>query len=205
MVEASGKQRKVVGRTVAIVLVIVCVVLSASLIAAVAVYLPTASTINRLNSENAGLQGNMTSLTQQISNLQNTLAQREGSISNKDNQIANLTEEVNDLLDILYLNAAETPVPNQEFSLFPSENLTIWDGAVDFAGFFTVSVESSSSTTFVQMTYSSFGINFDQTIVVGTSGTAGFPVLPADNIKVILGNAELVDSVNGTVIVTYNY
>src|SRR3989337_1670065 len=104
MVEAEGKPRKVVGRTVAIVLVIVCIVLSAGLIAAIAVYLPTESTIARLNSENAGLEGNMTVLTQQILNLQNMLSQREGSITDKDNQISSLTNEVTSLLNILYLN-----------------------------------------------------------------------------------------------------
>ena len=206
MVEAEGKQRKFVGRTVAIVLVIVCVVLSAGLIAAVAVYLPTESTIARLNSENAGLKGNMTVLIQQIVNLQSVLAQSEGSISDKDNQIGNLTEEVNGLLNILYLNVEETPISNQGFSLAAGENFTVWAGGVDYAGYFAVSVESSSNTTSVQIVYSSLvGINFDQTIIVGTSGIAGFPVLPADSITVIIGNTELVDSVNGTITVIYKY
>ena len=96
-------------------------------------------------------------------------------------------------------------VPNQGFSLAAGENSFVWNGDVNYAGYFIVSVESSSNTTFVQMVYSSFGINFDQTIVVGTSGSAGFPVLPADSIDVIIGNTELVDSVNGTVTVTYHY
>ena len=212
MVETASKQRKVVGRTVAIVLVIVCVVLSAGLIAAVAVYLPSASTIDRLNSENAGLKGNMTVLNQQIVSLQNILAQREGSIDDKDSQISALNNEVsalNDdvdgLLNLLYLNATGTAVSNQSFSLAAGENSIVWGGDVDYAGYFTVSVQSSSNTTFVQMVYSSFEINFDDTIVVGTSGIAGFPVLPTDNINVIIGNTELVDSVNGTVTVTYNY
>ena len=205
MVEAAGKQRKVVGRTVAIVLVIVCVVLSAGLIAAVAVYLPTASTIARLNSENAGLKGNMTVLAQQIVNLQNILAQREGSTLDKDYQIGNLSEQVNGLWDVLYLRVSVTPVLNQEFSLATGENSIVFGDIVEYAGYFIVSVESSSNTTFVQMTYSSFGINFDQTIIVGTSGSAGFPGLPAESIDVILGNTELADSVNGTVTVTYNY
>ena len=212
MVETASKQRKVVGRTVAIVLVIVCVVLSAGLIAAVAVYLPSASTIDRLNSENAGLKGNMTVLNQQIVSLQNILAQREGSIDDKDSQISALNNEVsalNDdvdgLLNLLYLNATGTAVSNQSFSLAAGENSIVWGGDVDYAGYFTVSVQSSSNTTFVQMVYSSFEINFDDTIVVGTSGIAGFPVLPTDNINVIIGNTELADSVNGTVTATYHY
>jgi cell division protein FtsB len=212
MVETENKPRKVVGRTVAIVLIIVCVVLSTGLIAAVAVYLPTASTIDRLNSENAGLNGNVTVLTQQIANLQNTLTQRENTISNTNYTISSLNaeinalnDEINGLLNVLYMNASETPISNQEFSVFPSENSTIWSGTINYAGYFTVSVESSSNTTFVQLAYYSYGINFDQTMLVGTSGIVGFPVLPADNINVILGNAELVDSVNGTVSVNYYY
>src|SRR4030067_354104 len=212
MVETTSKQRKVVGRTVAIVLVIVCVVLSAGLIAAVAVYLPSASTIARLNSENAGLKGNMTTLTQQIVSLQNILAQREGSIDDKDsqinalnNEVSTLNDEVNGLLNLLYLNATGTAVSNQSFSFAAGENSIVWSGDVDYAGYFTVSVQSSSNTTFVQMVYSSFEINFDDTIVVGTSGIAGFPVLPTDNINVIIGNTELADSVNGTVTATYHY
>ena len=212
MVETASKQRKVVGRTVAIVLFIVCVVLSAGLIAAVAVYLPTADTIARLNSENAGLKGKMTALNQQLVNLQNILAQSENSISDKDstisalnNEVSALNDEVNGLLNLLYLNATGTAVSNQSFSLAAGENSIVWGGDVDYAGYFTVSVQSSSNTTFVQMVYSSFEINFDDTIVVGTSGIAGFPVLPTDNINVIIGNTELADSVNGTVTATYHY
>ena len=205
MVEASGKPRKVVGRTVAIVLVIVCVILSAGLIAVVAVYLPTASTIARLNAENAGLDGNVTLLSQQLVNLHNDLAQLESSISTKDSTINSLNDQVNGLYNVLFLNATGTPVSNQGFSLAAGENSNVWNGNVDYAGYITASVQSSSNTTFVQLSYSAFGINFDDKIVVGASGVAGFPVLPTDNINVIVGNTELVDSVNGTVTVTYHY
>ncbi len=208
MVETTNKPKKIGGRTIAIVLGMVCLVLAAGLIAAVAVYLPTQSTIARLNSENAGLQGNVTSLSQQIVNLQNILTQRDGSIADKDSQIADLRasydDEINNLLNILNLNVSAT-LEGREFSMATGENLTIWAGSVNYAGYFTVLVDSSSNTTFAQVTYSSFGINFDQSIVVGTSGIASFPVLPDDNINIILGNTELVDSVNGAVTVTYIY
>jgi hypothetical protein len=217
MVETTGKPRKVVGRTVAIVLAIVCVILSAGLIATIVVYLPSASTINRLNSENAGLEGNMTSLNQQILNLQNMLSQRDGTISDKDSQISSLNNQLsglnNDLqsvLNVLYMNASATLLSTQEFSLAAGENSSMWEAGVDYlgldyAGYVVVSVGSSSDTTFVQIVYSGYGINFDETKIVGTSGSAGFPVLPNDNINIIIGNTELVDSVNGTIVVTYYY
>ena len=75
---------------------------------------------------------------------------------------------------------------------------------LNFAGFVSVAVQSSSNTTYVEVVYSSYGVNYDNSVTVGTSGTAAFPVLPG-TIEIRVGNTETVDSVNATITALYNY
>jgi hypothetical protein len=71
------------------------------------------------------------------------------------------------------------------------------------AGYVTVQVESSSNQTFVQAVYNSFGVDYDEVLMLG-NGTAIFPVLPGA-VVLMLGNYETNDMVNGTVTALYYY
>ena len=73
-----------------------------------------------------------------------------------------------------------------------------------YAGCVSVAVESTSNTTYVQVAYSSYGVNYNQTVTMGTGASAVFPVLPGD-ITIVIGNTELVDEVTGTASATYRY
>jgi uncharacterized coiled-coil protein SlyX len=201
-------QKKVVGRTVVIALGMVCIVLLAGLVGAIAFYTPM---INNLESQTAqkdntisSLNNTISSLNSQISALNNSLNQISSSTSSKDTQIAALNAQISSLTNILYLNASTYLANNQAITQDASAYTTIWNDTLNIAGYVTVAVQSSSTTTYVEVAYSAYGVNYDNNVTVGTSGTAAFPVLPG-TIGIRVGNTELVDSANATVTAIYYY
>jgi len=208
MVEETG-QKKVVGRTIAIVLGIICIVLSAGIVVVLAAYLPAQGAINSLNSQVATQNATITSQSQQISALQNSLSQIGNDQTDKDAQIADLNSQLQELTtyynNLLLLNASGILVLNQGVSLPASGNSSIWNDYLDYAGYVVVQVQSSSNTTFANVVYSTnYGVNFNEVVVVGTSGSAVFPVLPG-LIDVRVGNTEPTDTVSATVAAIYHY
>ena len=201
-------ERKVVGRTVAIVLGLVCIILAAGLVAALAVYLPTGAEKDSLNAEIAEKEQTIASLNLQIASLRNSINSQ--NTSNSDTaalqaEITNLQAQVQSLYNVLYLNATGILVNPQSFDQEPSTNGTIWDGSVplQYAGYVTVQVQSSSNQTHVELAYNSYGIVYDSVVTLG-NGTASFPVLPG-TVIITLGNTEPTDRVTGTVTALYYY
>jgi hypothetical protein len=210
-VSEEGKERKVVGRKAIIVLGLVCIILSASLITAVAFYVPAANTIGTLQSEIVEKDENITALNRQVQVFQDALSQISGEMSTKDSQIANLTaslDQVNADIQVyqslLSLNESAVIVSNEDVQLNPNTNSTIWNDVALYAGYVIVQAQTTSSTTYAQVVYSAYGVNYDEAIIVGTSGAAAFPVLPG-TIEIRIGNSETVDLVNGTVSAAYYY
>jgi len=83
---------------------------------------------------------------------------------------------------------------------------TSWTFSASYAGYVEVYVESSTTTnTYTRVIYSSCGVDYDNTITVGTSGTGVFPILPCTSIEVRVGNTNLVTGATETVTITYYY
>jgi cell division protein FtsL len=204
-------EKKVAGKRAAtIILGIVCIALSVGLVIAVVAYLPTSDQIDSLNAQIVqknqaitGLNAQITSLNDQIKSLS---SQNNATLNLYQNQINLLQQEIQSLNNIVYLNASAFLVQTQEFSHEPNTNVTIWnqpETPLQNAGYVTVQVESSSDQTFVQAVYNSFGVDYNEVVMLG-NGTAVFPVLPGD-IVLTLGNYETNDMVNGTVTALYYY
>jgi len=202
------QQKRVVGRTIAIGLGLVCIVLAAALIGVVAVYLSNQTTnaaaTDALKVENANLKGNQTSLIQQISNLQTSLSQARDEIASKDADIADYNSAYIALQNVLNMNASATILPTTAVPLDAGTNVTLYNNYLDYAGLVTVQATSSSNTTYAQVRYVFSGYYFENVVVVGQSGTAAFAVLPG-NVEVIIGNTELSTAVTSNVAVTYIY
>ena len=201
-------QKKVVGRTIAIVLGMICIVLSASLVAVLALYLPSANANSQLKAEIAekndminSQNTTIVSQSQQIVALQNSLQQT----SAKDEEIAYLEDYVSELLNVIYMNASATLLLNQGVQLEANESISVWGDYISYAGYVTVQVQSDSNTTYAQVVYSTYGIDYDEVKVVGTLGVATFPVLPAEVVEIRLGNTETLDGVEATVTAVYHY
>lgn len=227
---SEQRARRVVGRRVmektgrgkgvntwaVIALGIACIILAAGLVAAVFVVYPP--TINDLKSQIAekdstiaSFNGTISSLNSQVAGLTTLAANYASALNNSDSQMATLDSQISDLnsqisglVNYLNLNASGTIPLNAAITVNPGANITIWSDVVPYAGYISVNVQSTSSTTYVQMLYSSYGVNYDDTITVGKSGTATFPVLPG-TVAMKLGNLDTVDSDNATATAAYYY
>ncbi len=207
------KGKKVIGRGVAVVLGVVCIVLAVGLVVAVFEYLPLPGQVDSLNAKLAERDQNITSLTAQVSSLNAQLSSLTGGANSSSNviylqnMVNDLQGEISRLQNVLYMNASATLISSQGFQLDANSNMTIWDEPntpLFYAGFVTVSVSSSSNTTFVELAYSSYGLVYDSVVNVGTSGTAYFPVLPGP-IVISLGSFEANSTVTGTAVAMYFY
>jgi hypothetical protein len=194
----------------------ICIVLVAGLVGAIAVYTPM---IGNLESQTAEMKNQIAERDDTISSLNSTVSSLKSQISSLAYLVANYSDYLNqsyneiDLLNsqiavinsILYLNESAALVYDKTISQQdPNTNTTCWNDMLEFAGYVTVDVQSSSNTTYVQVVYSTLGVDYDNIITVGTGGTAAFPVLTGW-IEVRVGNTELVDNVNATVNALYVY
>lgn len=202
-------QKNVVSRKVAIVLGLICLVLSAGLVGVFALYLPAANSVNQLNSELtaknnliAAQNSTLVSQSQQIVALQNSLENQE---SGNDEEVAYLEDYVSELLNVVYMNVSSYLLHNQGVAMTANESVIVWSDYVSYAGYVAVQVQSSSNTTYVEVVYSAYGVDYDEAKVVGTSGAVAFPVLPASIVEIKLGNTETSASVEATVIALYTY
>jgi hypothetical protein len=78
----------------------------------------------------------------------------------------------------------------------------------DYAGYITVNVQTSTtSNQYVQATWTSqnYRVDYSNKITVGNSGTAMFPVLPSADIRIYIGNTNLLNGATATVTITYTY
>jgi hypothetical protein len=199
-----------------IALGIACIVLAAGLVATVFVVYPPMindlksqiaekdSAISSFNDTISSLNSQVAGLTTLAANYATALNNSDSQMATLDSQISDLNSQISDLLNYLNLNASGTIPLDQAITVNPGANITIWSDVVPYAGYISVNVQSSSSSTYVQMLYSSYGVNYNDTVTVGKSGTATFPVLPG-TVEMKVGNTDTVDSDNATATATYYY
>ncbi len=209
MAEKPGR-RNMVGRRVVIALFLVCIVLSAGLVAEFAVYAPT---INNLEAQIAEQNNTISTLNRTVTVLQNTLDQialnqsatNQTDINLLNAEIQRLNQQIVGYNNVLSLNASGV-LYNQGLTEQENSFTAIWNDVLNYAGYVNVEVQSSdSATTYVQVIWqSTFGVDYNSTIIVGTSGTAAFPVLPSV-VEIRIGNTEPVNPVSATVKATYYY
>ena len=216
MIEENAGQKKVVGRTVAMVLGLICIILAAGLVGMFAIYLSggsNATELATLKAENADLQDNVTSLNTQLSYITNLYAQTKNSLDQLTADYADLQNYTASLEDnnytsylenLLQLGASAYILQNQAVQLDAGENMTLYSDTFLYAGYLAVQVTSTSNTTFAQLIYSFLDVDFNNTVVLGEEGTTLFPILPTE-FAFILGNTETTDAVNATVSVSYVY
>ena len=205
----TGKKR-MSWRPVAIALVMVSIMLSAALAGVLAVYLPMVddlhSQIADKNDEIANLESEISSLNSQVTSLNDTIDENSLTIANLQDGVDILNSQIQAYLNIIYLNVSGYLFSDLGVSQNQSESSVVYQNQLDYTGYATVSVQSTSNTTYVQMLYSSYGVNFDQNVTVGTDGTASFPILPGA-VEIRIGNTDpdIGDLVNATASAIYRY
>ena len=204
----KGGQKKVFGRTMIIALGLICIILAAGLFGAIAVYMPMVSNLEsqiaEKNNAISSLNSQVSSLTSQVLALQADIEQLSSTIEDYKAAQEAFNSQAKVYSNIISLNVTELLFGPTEINQAANTSGTIYTGNILYAGYISVSVESSSNTTYLQVAYPSYGVNYNQTVTVGTGGAAAFPVLPGV-ITVVLGNTEPVDEVTGTASATYRY
>jgi len=116
-----------------------------------------------------------------------------------------LQAERNLLKSIVDLDKYQVIIDHQTISQ-PGSTYTSWIFSAPYAGYLEIEIATSTADNIVVgVIYNSYGVNFDQEIIVGTSGTAVFPILPSTDILVRVGNANLFVDATEKVTVTYHY
>lgn len=207
--EKMGK-RKIGWKPVAIALVLVCIVVSAGLVGVLAIYLPMVDDLNsQIDDKNADIATftmQIGSLNAQVMSLQNSLDQSNSTIENLQEGVETLNLQIQSYLNLLYLNASTYLFSQTPVSQNASTYTRLFQDAIQYAGYVSVNVQSTSNTTYVQALYSSFRVNYSNNVTVGLAGTAYFPVLPG-TIEIRLGNIDLeqVDIINATATAIYYF
>ncbi|MGQ9642140.1 MAG: hypothetical protein ACUVUF_08530 [Candidatus Bathycorpusculaceae bacterium] len=202
-------EKKVVGRNVAIALGIICIVLAVGLVGAMINYTSIISgkdnIIASLNSQITDKDNTIASLNSRIANLQTQITDKDNTIASLNSRIANLQTQVNELNSIIDLEKSTVWVYDQTISQ-PVSSYTYWTFSASYAGYIVVTVHTSTTDkTYVRVIWSSYGVDYDESITVGASGTAVFPVLPASSIEVRVGNRNLLSGATEIVSITYHY
>ena len=206
-------KKKIVSRNAAIALVLVLVLL-ASLVSVIAIYVPM---VGNLESQIAEKDNTISELNTQILAFQSTLNETTNEINTKNDQISALTRQLNatsayynELLSeydtIIALGVSAYLLNGYPVSQDENSSTVIWEDVLQYAGYVTVQVQSTSNTTYAEVAYSSYGVNYYNNVTLGTSGGAAFPVLPGD-VYMAIGNTDVNvgNFVNATVTAVYYY
>jgi dsDNA-specific endonuclease/ATPase MutS2 len=218
MTENKG-QKKVVNRTAAMAVAIICIIIATSLVGVITVYMPMVSNLKSQLSEKdieiADLNSEISELNGQVSSLQADSVQNDGTIQQLNSTVQNLRglidildSQIEDLLNIIYMNASGYLLQPTIFTQDANSStiLPLYSDMLEYAGVVKVEAQSTSNTTYAQVFYNSYGVNYNQIVTVGTSGITYFPVLPG-GVEKRIGNKELTgsSSVNSTISVVYYY
>jgi len=214
------KPKKMVSRNVAVALGIICIILVALIAYFTVTGISAENSYNNLQNQNKQLQtwldGNETLLNQTQTwlggngtLLNETQSWLEGNITFYTSQMTNLQNQVYNLTSIVNLSNSTVWVDDQTISQ-PASSYTLWTFSAIYAGYVSVLVNTSTvAGTHVRVVYSSYGVNFNQDIVVNASNTAEntavFPLLPSSSIQVEVGNVNVSVGATETVTITYYY
>lgn len=198
--------------TKVIALAVICIVLSASLVGVIAVYAPAGNNSD-LKAQIAQNDITIASLNQSIQELQASspnvtlyimqITSLEQQLSALNDTISALNDNVTNYRNIATMKNSTILLLQQQATVGSNNSTVAYNDVVLYAGYIKVQATSTSTTTYVETVYSSFGVNFDQNVTTGVSGTAAFPVLPS-TLGVRIGNPDTT-AVPVTVTITYYY
>jgi type II secretory pathway pseudopilin PulG len=191
--------KKVVGRNVAVALGIICVILIASL--AVVIYMAYSPDVS---TSTTSLQSQINDLNSTYNSYVSTHTHTNDEYNSLNSQNTNLQNQVDNLTSTLNLTKSDVWVASQTVSQ-PAGTYNFWTHSATYAGYVKVNVESSNTDkTYIEVLWSSYGVNYDYNLSVGVSGTGVFPVLPS-SVEARIGNSNALNGATETVTITYYY
>ncbi len=193
-----------------IALAVICVILTASLIGVIAVYVPNNSQAQLTEKENTiiSLQTQINALEYQLSTINTTtyvaqIAYLNSQITELNDTLTSIYSDYASLQKIVQLGSSEVWY-DSSFSQNANETITLGTAQVDYAGYVVVRATASANTTYAEVLYTFGGIDMDFNQTIGTSGTALFPLLPG-TVEVRVGNINQSDANNVNATITYYY
>ena len=203
---SETKPKKMVRRSVAVGVGIICVVVAAGLVGAFAYYHYTPI----LNDKDTTISSMNAEISQVNSSLNAEISQLYFAINSLK---ANLTES--NVTDIFNLNESTVWVDHQTVSQ-PTNSATTWTFLANYAGYLMVRIDVPLNVVngdiYVRVIYN-FGTFGGQPPLVmynneanlgGQSMTAWFEVLPT-SIEIEVGNTKMIGNATETVTITYYY
>jgi cell division protein FtsB len=193
-----------------IALVVVCIILAASLVGVIAVYVPNNSQAQLTEKDNtiSSLQAQINALEYQISTTNSTtyvsqIAYLNSQLSDLNDTLTSAYSEYASLQKNVQLGISEVWYDNS-FSQNANDTTTLGTAEVDYAGYVVVQATATANTTYAQVLYTYGGIDLDFNQTIGTSGTALFPLLPG-TVEMRIGNINQSDVNNVTATITHYY
>jgi hypothetical protein len=193
-----------------IALAVICVILAASLVGVIAVYVPNNSQALLTERENtiASLQTQINALEYQLSNINTTtyvtqIAYLNSQLSDLNYTLTSVYSDYVSLQKIVQLATSEVWYDNS-FSQDGNATTTLGSAQVDYAGYLVVQATDSANSTYAEVLYTFAGINLNFNQTVGTTGTALFPLLPGI-VEVRMGNINQSSVNNVTAKITHYY
>ncbi len=193
-----------------IALALVCVILAASLVVVIALYVPNNSQTQLTEKDNTinSLQSQINALEYQLSTVNSTtyvsqIAYLNSQLSALNDTLTYLSSDYSALQKIAQLGISEVWYDNS-FSQDANVTTNLGTAQVDYAGYVVVQATASANTTFAEVLYTFGGVDLDFNQTIGTTGTALFPLLPG-TIEIRMGNINQSDPNNVTATITHYY
>jgi hypothetical protein len=193
-----------------IALAIVCVILAASLVGVIAVYVPNNSQAQLTEKDNTinSLRTQINALEYQLSSINSTnyvsqIVYLNSQLADLNDTLTYLSSDYSALQKIVQLGISEVWYDNS-FSQDANVTTNLGTAQVDYAGYVVVQATASANTTFAEVLYTFGGVDFDFNKTLGTSGTTLFPLLPG-TIEIRIGNIDQSNPNNVTATITHFY
>lgn len=219
-------QQRIANRTLISVIGVVCIILTVLVAGMVPALVNYTTIIGNKDNDIASLNFQIKNLYSQIKQyltdvngnktlLSKTQTWLNDNVTSYNTQIADLQKIVN-LQDMILLYNDSVLVPNPigpaVWYNIPSIAPELWINLeghpipIKYAGYLVVNIVlSSSSSTSVQVDYSSNQLSYDNTVNTGSAGNAYFPILPTTNLNINLLNTDSMNLNITRVTITYYY
>jgi hypothetical protein len=186
-------EKKMVTRSVAIGLGIICIILIVGFVGAFAIYMPALARANSLTS----------SLQTQNSQLQIWLDGNKTDYQNYKNSHSHSDSEYNMLQSIANLGEQQIILNQYTTNQGANTHNNVTGFQANYAGYLHISLTSTTSSAYVIVEYWFLGKLFSVTKTLGTSGDAYYVLMPS-YVVIYVGNTDFV-GVTDTITATYYY
>jgi hypothetical protein len=159
---------------------------------------------NALQSSSSSSQSGLDSYKSTHSFTNDEYFSANSQLADAKSQVTSLQSDKTDLNAIISLQDSTVWMNNQVVQQQAGTYIP-YSYTANYPGYVKVQVQSTTNSQYVEVIWSANGVNYDNKIVVGASGTAVFPVLPS-SLQIRIGNGNIISpGASATTSITYYY